>query len=79
MKADSNDDDYSTPYTGAVPALPDVGRVDLGRLRPVYGLPAADSEPDYLKFDVKGRGYFERLFFNTGASYLIGVLTFVVP
>ena len=28
------------------------------------------SEPDYLEYDIRGRGYMERLFFNCGASYL---------
>ena len=28
------------------------------------------NEPDYLEYDIRGRGYMERLFFNCGASYL---------
>ena len=26
------------------------------------------SEPDYLEYDIRGRGYMERLFFNCGAG-----------
>jgi hypothetical protein len=72
-RSGGSEDDYEGSYTGAMPPLPDVGRVDLGKLAPLYGLPpVASDEPEYLKFDVKGRGYFERLFYNTGAAYMIG-------
>jgi hypothetical protein len=30
------------------------------------------EEPDYLDYEIKGRGLHERLFMNTGGSYLLG-------
>ena len=48
----------------------------LGRptkiLAPMVGLSAGD-EPDYLDYDIKGRGFFEKMFWHCGASYLLGM------
>ena len=43
--------------------------VDIGQLGSMFGVQTR-SEPDYLEYDIRGRGYMERLFFNCGASYL---------
>jgi import inner membrane translocase subunit TIM23 len=31
-----------------------------------------DEEPDYLDFNIKGRPYYEKLFYNSGLSYVLG-------
>ena len=38
----------------------------------MVGLSAGD-EPDYLDYDIKGRGFFEKMFWHCGASYLLGM------
>jgi hypothetical protein len=43
--------------------------VDIGQLGSMFGVQTR-NEPDYLEYDIRGRGYMERLFFNCGASYL---------
>ena len=43
--------------------------VDIGQLGSMLGVQTR-NEPDYLEYDIRGRGYMERLFFNCGASYL---------
>ena len=46
--------------------------IHLGTLAPMVGLSAGD-EPDYLDYDIKGRGFFEKMFWHCGASYLLGM------
>ena len=36
--------------------------------------PRSKPEPDYLDYDMRGRGFMERAFANTGLVYLLGVL-----
>ena len=43
--------------------------VDIGQLGSMFGVQTR-NDPDYLEYDIRGRGYTERLFFNCGASYL---------
>ena len=53
---------------------------DYMKVIPQLKLPANPSagaarraEPDYLDYDVRGRGFMERAFANTGLTYLLGV------
>jgi import inner membrane translocase subunit TIM23 len=46
--------------------------IDLSTVAPMLGVSAGD-DPDYLDYDIKGRGFFEKLFFQCGSSYLIGM------
>ena len=50
------------------------GNVDLRTVAPLYGV-ASEEEPDYLDYDIKGRGTVERMFLYSGSSYLTGILT----
>ncbi|KAJ8601701.1 hypothetical protein CTAYLR_003208 [Chrysophaeum taylorii] len=45
--------------------------IDVGALAPMFGV--RGSEPEYLEYDIRGRGLFERMFFNCGASFLVGM------
>ncbi len=47
--------------------------VDLRTVAPLYGV--ASEEPEYLDYDIKGRGVVERMFLYSGTSYLSGILT----
>jgi hypothetical protein len=38
---------------------------------PLYGV-ASEEEPDYLDYDIKGRGTVEKMFLYSGSSYLTG-------
>ena len=55
------------------PPLPSFDQLSLRTFAPV--LQVQTSEPDYLDYDIKGRGVFERVFSNSGTAYLTGVLS----
>lgn len=40
-------------------------------MAPLYGV-TSDEEPDYLDYDIKGRGTLEKMFLYSGSSYLTG-------
>lgn len=46
--------------------------IDVRALAPMFGM-RGSSEPDYLDYDIRGRGYLEKLFFNCGISFLGGL------
>ena len=54
------------------------GKIDVGVVAPVLGagVPGvgAGSTPDYLEYNMKGRGLTEKLFYNCGSSYLVGIV-----
>lgn len=51
--------------------------IDLRSVAPLYGV-ASDEEPDYLDYDIKGRGTVEKMFLYSGTSYLTGEFTTVM-
>ncbi len=56
-----------------MPTLLDPKTVDLGSLAPLYGLKGDPGyEPEYLDYNMKGRGFFEKLTYNVGYMYLLG-------
>ena len=50
--------------------------IDVRSLGPMFGVSSRGSgrEPDYLEYDIRGRGFLERMFFNCGVSYLGGMV-----
>ena len=46
--------------------------IDISTIAPALGV-RGSSEPDYLDYDIKGRGYFEQMFFNSGTGFLVGM------
>jgi len=48
------------------------GDIDVRTLAPMFGVRGA-SEPDYLEYDIRGRGYLEKAFFNCGVLFLGGM------
>ena len=79
--ASSGDDDGSS-YSGSADAstMPKIdlygygSNVDLRTVAPLYGV-ANEEEPDYLDYDIKGRGVVEKMFLFSGSSYLTGILS----
>mmetsp|Transcript_12806 Transcript_12806/g.16825 ORF Transcript_12806/g.16825 Transcript_12806/m.16825 type:complete len:189 (+) Transcript_12806:95-661(+) len=67
------DDPYRSGDSGP-PPLPLGGDLDLGSLAPVFGVQGGAPEPDYLDYDIKGRGLIEKMFCNVGIAYLSGTL-----
>ncbi len=55
-------------------SIPDIRNIDIGKIAPVYGLPNPNkkSEPDYIPYNTRGRDFYGRLAFNTGALWLGG-------
>uniref|UniRef100_A0A7S3JYG3 Mitochondrial import inner membrane translocase subunit TIM22 n=1 Tax=Aureoumbra lagunensis TaxID=44058 RepID=A0A7S3JYG3_9STRA len=50
------------------------GEIDVRTLAPMFGMPTKGvAEPDYLEYDIRGRGFLERMFFNCGSMYLVGM------
>lgn len=41
---------------------------------PLYGV-TNEEEPDYLDYDIKGRGTVEKMFLYSGSAYLTGILS----
>jgi import inner membrane translocase subunit TIM23 len=73
------DNNTSSSYSASDDNLPKIdlfggGNVDLRTVAPLYGV-ASEEEPDYLDYDIKGRGTVERMFLYSGSSYLTGILT----
>lgn len=52
-------------------AYPSIDDIDLSTIAPMYGL-SNGEEPEYLDFDIKGRSFVEKLFYNSGCLYLLG-------
>lgn len=44
-------------------------------MAPLYGVTNEDQEPDYLDYDIKGRGTVEKMFLYSGSAYLTGILS----
>ena len=69
-----------TLSTGIGTPLPDFtsSKIQLSTVAPAFGIPSsslphAQSQPDYLDYDQKGRGVVSTMFTNSGISYMIGV------
>eukprot|EP00952_Eustigmatos_sp_NYUAD-ZCMA_P004612 20299-Eustigmatos_ZCMA.PRE.1 len=58
-------------YGGSMPKIDlyGTGNVDLRTVAPLYGV-TSEEEPEYLDYDIKGRGTIERMFLYSGTSYL---------
>lgn len=69
---DHDNDNDEIPPAPARRTLPGVDRIDPRKLAPIYGLQTHASEPEYLKYNIKGRDIFGRLFFNSGVAWLGG-------
>lgn len=53
-------------------SIPDVGNIDFNKL----AKPLTSSTPDYIPTpSARGRDIFQRLFFNTGGSFLVGYVS----
>eukprot|EP00635_Sarcinochrysidales_sp_CCMP3193_P012598 CAMPEP_0118899482 /NCGR_PEP_ID=MMETSP1166-20130328/6021_1 /TAXON_ID=1104430 /ORGANISM="Chrysoreinhardia sp, Strain CCMP3193" /LENGTH=169 /DNA_ID=CAMNT_0006838611 /DNA_START=23 /DNA_END=532 /DNA_ORIENTATION=+ len=50
------------------------GEIDVRGLAPMFGMRGDGGQPDYLEYDIRGRGLLERMFFNCGVSYLGGMV-----
>mmetsp|Transcript_14186 Transcript_14186/g.20888 ORF Transcript_14186/g.20888 Transcript_14186/m.20888 type:complete len:185 (-) Transcript_14186:31-585(-) len=48
-------------------------RIDLSAIAPVLGVDGGAAEPDYLDYNIQGRGLGEKMFCNTGVAYLVGI------
>ncbi len=58
-----------------LPTALDPNTVDLGSLAPLYGLKGDPNyEPDYLDYNMKGRGLAEKYPYNSGYMYLLGMI-----
>ncbi|CAN0033203.1 unnamed protein product [Scytosiphon promiscuus] len=51
--------------------LPQLQSVDLNKM---YGGVAQGKEPEYLDYNIKGRGFLDRMPYNAGAFYITGIL-----
>lgn len=76
----SNPNNESSSFDGdAGPPLPNfsVSNIELNTVAPALGVPMArrqqQQQPDYLKYDTKGRGVMTTMFANTGSAYLLGI------
>ena len=56
--------------SSAAPSLPNLGNIRLGTVAPSLQM-KTESEPDYLDFDIKGRGMWEKTVASTGWGYLM--------
>ncbi len=80
--------DHDTPSTGEgdpyasssekygaleLPTALDPKTLDLGSLAPLYGLKSDPGyEPEYMDYNMKGRGLFDQMWYNCGIVYLLG-------
>lgn len=46
--------------------------IDVKTLAPMFGVKGG-NEPDYLEYDIRGRSYLEKTFYNCGISFLAGM------
>ena len=70
----STQEESDEPLRSPKRTIPGVDRIDLKKLGPIYGLqaPTNSSEPDYLKYNIKGRDIGGKIFFNSGLAWLGG-------
>mmetsp|Transcript_7571 Transcript_7571/g.23387 ORF Transcript_7571/g.23387 Transcript_7571/m.23387 type:complete len:168 (-) Transcript_7571:136-639(-) len=52
----------------------DSNEIDVRGLAPMFGVRGGQGQPDYLEYDIRGRGLLERMFFNCGVCYLGGMV-----
>jgi len=57
-----------------LPPLPSVNNINPALFAPLYGQRPILKEPEYLDYNVRGRSWIERTFYNVGTSYLVGNL-----
>jgi len=50
----------------------DTRSIDISTVAPIFCAPIPGDEVDYLDYDIKGRALHEKLFFNSGMSFLGG-------
>ena len=68
-------DDYGTSKKAENPFEQMPSDIDLGRIAPVFGVNAPTSGgAEYLDINIGGRSFSQQLFYNTGTSYLAGIL-----
>ena len=79
MSNNYNQNDKNQPNNGfgAISSLPDMGKIDLGKLSPAYGIPTTkgkNSGPEYIPYNTRGRDIYGRVTFNTGVLWLGGFI-----
>ena len=50
------------------------GGVNPAMVGPLFGVPSQIKGPEYLEYNITGRSWAERMFYNTGSLYLMGVI-----
>jgi import inner membrane translocase subunit TIM23 len=50
------------------------GNVNPALVGPLFGLPSQLPGPEYLEYNIAGRSWGERMFYNTGTLYLLGIV-----
>ena len=62
-------------YTYQAPnPLDGMNAIDPSTVNPFLNFQgAAQSGPDYLQYDIRGRSWTERMFFSCGTMYLLGI------
>ena len=65
-------DGYTAPQynLGAITG----SNINPALLAPVFGVPNQVNGPEYLEYNIAGRSWTERTFYNTGTMYLIGII-----
>jgi import inner membrane translocase subunit TIM23 len=48
--------------------------VNPALVAPIFGVPTQLPGPEYLEYNITGRTWAERMFYNTGTMYLIGIV-----
>lgn len=69
------DAEQHVPVGGSMPAIPLMAPPpsgDLTRIAPMFGVMPRNSGPQFLDYNVKGRSWYERMFYNSGVVYLGG-------
>jgi import inner membrane translocase subunit TIM23 len=65
-------DDNNKAAVGDLPPLPSLNNINPAMFAPMYGQKPLLREPEYLDYNVQGRPWLERMFYNVGTSYLAG-------
>jgi import inner membrane translocase subunit TIM23 len=68
-----SDRDFEGDAGAPLPSF-NTSNIRLSTIAPALGVPSRlEAQPDYLDYDVKGRGVVTTMFANTGVSYLFGI------
>jgi len=76
MSAENKNDEEFDGYVSKPYDLSHItgGGVNPALVGPLFGVPSQVQGPEYLEYNISGRSWAQRMFYNTGTLYILGIV-----